>query len=396
MNPPFGLPRPALPVWLRVALGAQCGLLIGMGLGRFSYTPMVPALIGSGGLSEAEAGYVGAINLGGYLLGGLAVPWLLRSADRVFWLRAAMILSVVCLLASAVPGGFAWLALWRGLVGVSVAVIMILGISSVTATAPPGRTGLATATAYTGVGIGILLSAAGLPWLLALGTIWAWGGAAAIGLAALAVGLWAWSGPAAEAARAIPAPPSSLGSARGDGLRLVLAQGLFAVGLVPHSIYWVDYLVRDLGWAIDGAGLQWVLFGAVAIAGTLLWGRIADRIGFRTSLIAVYLSMALGATLPVLAPAPWTIVASSLLVGAQPGLTAIIAGQAQRVMGAGSMLGLWRWMVLSVGAAQLLGGYGLVALFNVTGSYVAVFLVGGGAFAAGAVLVAGLGTGKGD
>lgn len=392
-SPPHVAP-PKMPPWLRVAIGAQCGLLVGMGLGRFSYTPMVPALIASGTLSEAEAGYVGAINLGGYLLGGLAVPWLLRRADRVVWLRAAMCLSVLCLLASIVPGGFLWLAFWRGLVGIAVAVIMILGISSVTATAPPGRTGLATATAYTGVGAGILLSAAGLPWLLALGEIWAWIGAAFIGLVALVVGLWAWAGPAADAARAIPAPPSTLGAARGDGLRLVLAQGLFAVGLIPHSIYWVDYLVRDLAWSVSQAGAQWVLFGAAAIAGTLVWGRIADRIGFRPSLVAVYLSMAVGAILPVLITAPPAILASSLLVGAQPGLTAIIAGQAQRVMGAGSMLGLWRWMVLSVGAAQLVGGYALVALFNATGSYLAVFLVGGAAFAAGAALVATLKAGR--
>lgn len=171
---------------------------------------------------------------------------------------------------------------------------------------------------------------------------------------------------------------------------MVLAQGLFAVGLVPHSIYWVDYLVRDLGWTASLAGMQWMLFGGAAIAGTLIWGRFADWVGFRLGLIAVYLSMALGAVLPVLVTAAPAILASSLLVGAQPGLTAIIAGQAQRVMGAGSMLGLWRWMVLSVGAAQLVGGYGLVALFNETGSYAAVFGVGGLAFTAGAVLVAGL------
>ena len=58
------------------------------------------------------------------------------------------------------------------------------------------------------------------------------------------------------------------------------------------------------------------------------------------------------------------------------------------------MLGLWRWMVLSVGAAQMIGGYALVALFNATGSYLAVFAVGGGAFAAGAVLVASLKSGR--
>ena len=53
-------------------------LLVGMGLGRFSYTPMVPALTGAGVLSAPEAGAIGAINLGAYMVGGLASGWLAR------------------------------------------------------------------------------------------------------------------------------------------------------------------------------------------------------------------------------------------------------------------------------------------------------------------------------
>ena len=44
-----------MQLWLRYSIGAQVGLLIGMGLGRFSYTPMVPVLIEVGYLSESEA-----------------------------------------------------------------------------------------------------------------------------------------------------------------------------------------------------------------------------------------------------------------------------------------------------------------------------------------------------
>ena len=57
-----------MQLWLRYSIGAQVGLLIGMGLGRFSYTPMVPVLIEVGYLSESEAGYIGALNLGGYVI----------------------------------------------------------------------------------------------------------------------------------------------------------------------------------------------------------------------------------------------------------------------------------------------------------------------------------------
>ena len=62
--------------------------------------------------------------------------------------------------------------------------------------------------------------------------------------------------------------------------RLVIGQGMFSIGMVPYSIYWVDYVVRGLGHDIDFGGLLWALFGLGALTGTLLWGRLADRIGF--------------------------------------------------------------------------------------------------------------------
>ena len=49
-------------IW-RLAIAGHATLLLGMGVGRFSYTPMVPPLITTGTLTEAEAGYVGAANL---------------------------------------------------------------------------------------------------------------------------------------------------------------------------------------------------------------------------------------------------------------------------------------------------------------------------------------------
>ena len=67
-----------MPVWFKIAIGGHMALLVGMGLGRLSYTPMVPALTGAGVLSAPEAGAVGAVNLGAYVVGGLASGWLAR------------------------------------------------------------------------------------------------------------------------------------------------------------------------------------------------------------------------------------------------------------------------------------------------------------------------------
>jgi VIT1/CCC1 family predicted Fe2+/Mn2+ transporter len=54
-----------MPPWVRLAIGGAATLLVGMGIGRFSYTPLMPALIETGALGADAAGYVGAFNLAG-------------------------------------------------------------------------------------------------------------------------------------------------------------------------------------------------------------------------------------------------------------------------------------------------------------------------------------------
>lgn len=350
---------------------------------------MVPALIEGEALSPDQAGLVGATNLGGYFLGALAAPWIRARWHEGRVIQTCLVLSVLCLIASIHPGGFLWLAFWRGFVGMTMAVLMILSISYVTRMAPPGRTGQATAIAFTGVGIGILLSSIALPWLLERGLSWAWSGTATVGGLVLCVGLWAWN-----AAPAL-APPGRITteiprSALRAGILMVLAQGMFSIGLVPHSIYWSDYLVRSLGWSVADGGAQWILVGLGAIVGTLLWGRAADKIGFTRALVLIFISLSLSIALPVLWPSTATIVFSSLVFGAQPALSAVIASRAQQAIGDGPMVVLWRWMVIATGGGQIVAGYALVGMFNSNGDHVPVFLVGAAAMACGALLCTGL------
>jgi MFS family permease len=175
-----------------------------------------------------------------------------------------------------------------------------------------------------------------------------------------------------------------------DGKKLVAAQAMFSVGLVPHSIYWVDYIVRGLGSPMSEGALQWALVGLGALLGTVFWGRVADRFGLNFGLVTVFAALSVSVILPVLVPGTAILVISSLVFGSQPGSSAVIASRAQQAMGTASMVPLWRWMVVSVGTAQIIGGIGLVELYNRTGDYRPVFLVGGIAMGMAALLCASL------
>jgi hypothetical protein len=64
--------------WLLQTWPGTLATLNGVGFCRFAYTPLVPFMIAAGAVTEAEAAYLGAANLPGYLGGAaLAAPLLL-------------------------------------------------------------------------------------------------------------------------------------------------------------------------------------------------------------------------------------------------------------------------------------------------------------------------------
>lgn len=57
----------------RGAIAALCALLVGIGLARFAYTPLLPALVDGNWVAASQAAYLGAANLAGYLAGAVLV-----------------------------------------------------------------------------------------------------------------------------------------------------------------------------------------------------------------------------------------------------------------------------------------------------------------------------------
>ena len=88
-----------------------------------------------------------------------------------------------------------------------------------------------------------------------------------LGFLATIVGLWSWRG-----APNLEVSTSSNILRRqklsNSGWKLVIVQALFSIGLIPHSIYWVDYLVRDLRNPIEFGSMQWLLVGVGGLIGT--------------------------------------------------------------------------------------------------------------------------------
>ena len=162
--------------WRRIAIGGGAAMFTGIALGRFTYTTMVPPLIQSGQLTELEAGYVGGANLACFFFGAYYAEKLRRALSIRLLLSCAVWLALLALAASAVPWGFYWLALWRGVLGAIAGLIMVQSIAFATAAAPPDKRPVAAGYVYAGVGLGIFLTGTAAPTLLEYGIVWAWSG----------------------------------------------------------------------------------------------------------------------------------------------------------------------------------------------------------------------------
>ncbi|HYY84698.1 MAG TPA: YbfB/YjiJ family MFS transporter, partial [Beijerinckiaceae bacterium] len=105
--------------FLRPALAGAAATFSGIGLARFAYVPLFPAMVGAGWISGAEGGFLGAVNLSGYLAGVLGGRRLAMRVGTAAALDLSLALAALSFAAGAWNGGLAWLALWRAGAGVA-------------------------------------------------------------------------------------------------------------------------------------------------------------------------------------------------------------------------------------------------------------------------------------
>ena len=370
------------PGFWRGTLAALCGSLVGIGLARFAYTPLIPAVIAAGWFSPSQAAYLGAANLTGYLAGAMGAR---RAALRVsvrVTLRAGMLLATVSFFACALPLSFAWFFLWRFVAGTAGGFIMVLAAPAALAFVPAHRRGLAGGVIFTGVGLGIAASGTLVPPLLRLGLSATWLGLG--GIAAMLTMLSWFRWPASPPLAIGPRP--RLG---GAVLWVIADYGLIAFGVVPHMIFVVDFVARGLHRGMAAGAACWVAFGLGALVGPALAGALADRIGFRAALrLALPVTMLAVAT-PLFSVSTAALLVSAAVVGMfTPGVVPLALGRIHLLLPPGSDAARAAWGGATVAWAigQAAGAQALSFVFARTGSYTPLYAIGAVTLAAALLL----------
>jgi predicted MFS family arabinose efflux permease len=376
----------------RPVLAGLCATLVGIGLARFAYTPLIPALIAAHWFSPSATVYLGAANLAGYLGGALLARSIAARAGAARALRGMMVVASAAFLACAFPLSFGWFFVWRFASGISGGALMALAAPVVLPHIEPSRRGLASGAIFTGVGLGIAASGTLVPLLMHAGLAQTWFGLGAVALLLTAISWAGW--PREQLAGRASSSPNSISQAhrraRSDLIALYVEYGLNAVGLVPHMIFLVDFIARGLGRGLVTGAQYWVLFGIGAMLGPLASGRLADRIGFAPALRCGFAVQAGLVALLVFSASPLSLGISSIVVGAMvPGVVPLVLGRVHELIphDVDRQRKAWGLCTTAFALGQAAAAYGFSYVFAYTGgNYRLLFALGAAALAAALVI----------
>ncbi|MBB3043095.1 YbfB/YjiJ family MFS transporter [Nocardioides soli] len=295
-----------MPLLVRSA----CLLALGVGVGRFVFTPILPLMTEHAGVSPRAGSVLATLNYLGYAIGALGALGL-RGRVHLLPLRRVCIVTIcLSLFAMGMTDGLVTWGALRFLAGVGGAVLFVLGVDDLLSGVARRTT---AAWGFGGVGAGIVLS--GVVIALLGDAAWreAWWLAGAVGCA---LGVAAWG----------KGSPAGVHSADEQTRR-----GGTPAGPWPFRLVWVAYAIEGVGYIIIGTflvaavsenapvrvgSMVWVAVGLVALPSCACWTWLTLRVRRATALTMALLVQAVAAALPVLTTAPSAALASGMLFGA--------------------------------------------------------------------------------
>ncbi|MBS62117.1 YbfB/YjiJ family MFS transporter [Salinisphaera sp.] len=360
----------------RLGLAGGVCTLLGVGLARFAYTPLIPALVEADWFSPHAAAYLGAINLLGYLIGAATAhrATLVWGVHTV--LAACLAITVASLYACALEWGVLWYGFWRLACGITGAMLVVVGVPAALSRVPLKARAYTSSLVFTGIGLGIMASGTVVPWLAGVGVAVTW---LALALVASVLAGWAWL---AVLGRLPPLERSTREDhidARLPTLALCLviaAYSLDAMGFVPHTLFWVDYIARELGEGLATGSGYWVVFGLGAMCGPVVAGTLAARLRFQPSLALALTVKTIAVCLPVLSTDWPALALSSFLVGMLvPGVVTLTSGTLSTLVAPERQQQVWGWATLGFALTQAVAAYGMSWGYEQLGSYRPLFTI---------------------
>jgi predicted MFS family arabinose efflux permease len=306
-------PPPARPA--RLILILSLAPTVGLGIGRFAYSLVLPDMRDALGWSYSAAGFMNTINAAGYLAGALVASKLIKRFGLSAAVRWGTLACVASLALCALTGNFIVLSFARLLVGLGAAAVFIGGaaLAATIAQSHPERANFLLSLFYAGPGLGIVSSGLIAPFVLRAfgpGSWWiVWWAMTLLSIAMTIPLLLTRFDANADIADRAPAT-----FAIGPVAIYLAGYFLFGAGYIAYMTFMIAY-IRDAGGGAAAQSAFWCLIGLSAFVTPWLWRRVLawNSGGISTAIILGV--NAVGAALPLLGHSTAWLTASALVFG---------------------------------------------------------------------------------
>ncbi|WP_431854679.1 YbfB/YjiJ family MFS transporter [Azospirillum sp.] len=370
----------------RVLLGGLLTLVIAMGIGRFAYAPILPAMQSATGLGGDGAGLLASLNYLGYFLGAAAASWVPHGAVRTWTFRAALVASVATTAGMGVTDDFFLWSVLRFLSGLASAGMFILGIAMVLDALV--RMGAESRAGWMYMGVGAGIAGSGLFVALFGGRLGWDGDWLALGAVCvpMAVPVWLWVQDHAPKHAATAAAVT--GGLSAPLLLLTAAYFLEGAGYIVTGTFLVALLKRMPDTAAIGEA-AWTVAGLAAVPSGLFWAAMGRKLGGWRALILAHLAQAVGIVLPLAGLGAVGGFASAVLFGGTFVGIVSMAFMLGRQLSGGASAKVVGALTAAYGLGQILGPLPAGIAVERTGSFAAALMGASGVVALGAACLLG-------
>lgn len=354
---------------VRYLIGGIFALVIAMGIGRFSYTVILPYMQETFEFSRATAGYLATSNYLGYLVGAWVAGRLPIGNKRILFLQITLVISI---LTTAFMGFTNVIIIWyllRFISGVVSAFIFVVITSLILDQLASSSHMHLSGLFYSGVGIGIALSAVIVSPIQA---VFHWNGTWIV-LALFSIVLFVlivlFIKPITPSKQLVESQIISQKTPPQSWMKwLIIAYSLEGLGYIVTGTFIVSIAQESTSFHGDVA-FVWFVVGVAAIPSCIVWSKLAQRYGYVKILLISMLLQALGIVLPALATNSMTLYASAFIFGATfMGITTVCTTLARKLAPVNShqMIG---YLTAGYALGQMIGPSIAGTLASYTNSY---------------------------
>ena len=366
-----------------------------LGLARFGYSIVLPAMQVDLGMDNTQAGVLAAIHVVGYLIASLLVGVLASRFGPRRVIALGLGLAGFSMILTGLADGTTAVGFWRGLAGVGSGMANIPVYGVVSAWFSARRRGLATGIAVSGSSIALIALGPLVPYLLddfgrsGWRICWYLFGCFTLALAVAGAFLLRNS-PADKGLKPIAAENNETAVEEYTNKDLDWSQvyrsttawhlGVvyiaFGFSYIIYVTFFFKMLVAEGGYTTIGAGRLFMLMGWCSLLCGLIWGGLSDVVGRRYALLSVYLVQAAAYALVSLWPSNAVFIVSSVMFGITawsiPGIMAAACGDLFGYRLAPAALG---FITVFFGVGQAISPGIAGAMADAAGSFSSAFLL---------------------